>query len=84
MTIRCTNSTRYSHLRKFREFPTTLFNEYDPFILGFLYNIGDVQVTLCSLTGGTQVTFTVSSATGTAMIPAPTGSMNSLSARNGR
>lgn len=39
--------------------------------LEFLYNIGDVQVTLCSLTDGTQVTFTVSSATGTAIIPVP-------------
>lgn len=39
--------------------------------LEFLYNIGNVQVSLCSLAGETQATFTVPSAAGTAIIPAP-------------
>lgn len=39
--------------------------------LEFLYNIGNVQLSLCSLAGETQATFTVHSATGTAIIPAP-------------
>lgn len=39
--------------------------------LEFLYNIGEVQVTLSSLVDGTQAAFTVPSAAGTAIIPAP-------------
>lgn len=39
--------------------------------LEFLYNIGEVQVTLSSLVDGTQAAFTVPSAAGTAIIPVP-------------
>ena len=39
--------------------------------LEFLYNIGEVQVTLSSLVDGTQAAFTVPSAAGTAILPVP-------------